>query len=63
MFIKPTRKHPQGIPFTNIMLVLCTQCGEHEMEMQHTTSRAMTDDSNQPSYDVGNTCWNCLFKD
>ena len=63
MFIKPARKHPQGTPFTDIMLVLCTQCGEHEMEMQHTTSRAMNNDNNQPTYDVGNTCWDCLFKD
>ena len=63
MFIKLARKHPQGTPFTDILLVLCTQCGEHEMGMCHTTSRAITDDNNQPTYYVDNICWDCSFKD
>ena len=63
MILNLARKHPQGTPFTNIVLVFYTQCGEHEMEMHHNASRAINDDNNQPTYHVGNTCWNCFFKD
>ena len=63
MAINLARKHPQGTPFTHIVLVLCTQCGEHEMEMYHQASRAVTDTNNAPTYDVGPTCWECFLKD
>ena len=63
MFRNTARKHPQGTPFTDIVLVLCTQCGKHEMEMHHPKSRAVTDDNNQLTYHVDDTCWDCVFKD
>lgn len=63
MILNLSRKHPQGIPFTNIVLVFCTQCGELEMEMHHNASRARNDDNNEPTYRVGKTCLNCFFKD
>lgn len=62
MAINIARKHPQGTPFTDIVLVLCTECGEHEMEMHHKTSRAVGDTNNAPTYHVGHTCWECFFK-
>lgn len=56
------RKHPQGIPFTRIILVICSECGEHEMDMIQSPSRAHNDPNNEMSIEpVGDLCWECFF--
>lgn len=62
MPINLARKHPQGIPFTRIVLVACRECGAHEMDMIQSPSRAHNDPNNEVRVEpVGDICWECFF--
>lgn len=63
MTINLARKHPQGIPFTRIVLVMCNECGAHEMDMIQSPSRAHNDPNNEVRVEpVGDICWECFFQ-
>ena len=63
MFNSIARKHPQGLPFTKIVLVSCTHCGEYEADLHYQLSRGIDDTNNEPVVHTGHTCWNCFLKD